>query len=127
MKTALAYFSVLVMAFTVYAEPHNIETRNSPQVSLFRPGNYGRLDRTEEFLYLILDAGDLCWENRPIPRSELVPYVNGLLKANRQVYICVVVREGSRFGDLVSAIDILRSTNAEHVVISFKEIPYGKD
>jgi hypothetical protein len=49
------------------------------------------------------------------------------LKTKALGVICLYVREGSTFGDVVHAVDLLRETSAKTVAVSHVEIPYGKN
>jgi NADPH-dependent glutamate synthase beta subunit-like oxidoreductase len=53
-----------------------------------------------------------------IEEAEPGPYVNGLLAAKKRQYVWVLMREGSRFGDVMSVVDKLHGVKARAIMLS---------
>jgi hypothetical protein len=53
--------------------------------------------------------------------------VNKLLSVRDVSYIGVYTREGTKYGDVVRALDILRSTKAKNISLSMVELPLGRE
>ena len=122
-------FVALTIAVAVSS---NLEARSedkpeAPRVQLCSIGSNYVPARKEDFVLLVLEAGTLFWDKKPIPAEDVVSYVNGLLKQNKVSNIGVYVREGAKYGDVVRAVDLLKRTDAREIGVSSSEIPYGKE
>jgi len=117
----------MIAVLSVFLSARAEDKHESPQVSLCGTSGYCLPARRESFVLLVLEEGALYWDKKPIPNAEVISYVNGLLKAKKVSIVGVYAREGSKFGDVVRAVDLLRGTNAEHIGVSISEIPYDRE
>ena len=69
-------------------------------------------------LVLRWSDGKLSWGGKEIEEAEPGPYVNGLLAAKKRQYVWVLMREGSRFGDVMSVVDKLHGVKARAIMLS---------
>lgn len=81
----------------------------------------------EQFVTLVIDGPNISHDAIPIPADEVVPFVNGLMKAKNVVYLGVYIREGTRYGDVIRGIDTLRLSDAKSIGVSTAELPYGRE
>lgn len=97
-----------------------------PRVTFVGVGNgKGPVDR-DQFLLLVVEGPYLSYEANPIPGDGVVEYVNNLLKSRKVSYIGMHIREGTKYGDVVKAIDLLRKTDAKNIGVSMIELAVGR-
>lgn len=118
---------VAVFALGLCARVLAEEKRDYPQVSLCGPGGSKTPPNPDDFLILVIEGPNLSYDKTPIAGTEVVEYVNKLLEIKHVSYIGVYTREGTKYGDVVRAIDVLRGTNAKNIGLSMKELPLGRD
>lgn len=99
--------------------------QDRPQVTLCPPSNGKHPMPRDQFVTLVIEGAALFYDGKPIPHENTVEFVNELLKTNGVSYIGVYAREGTKFGDLVNAIDLLRETTAKNIGVSTLEMPTG--
>lgn len=119
-RLVLVVFALL-FAGSVFAE----EQTRLPEVSFCLPSKSKTTLSKDQYVTLTIDGPVLVYDSTVIPPAEVVPYVNHLLEAKSVVYIGVHIREGTTYGDVVRAMDVLRKTNARSIGISVVEVPSG--
>ena len=75
----------------------------------------------------MVEGPTLYSETKPIPDSQVVDFVNGLLRARKVSYIGVYAREGTKYGEVIRAVDTLRRTEAKNIGVSMSELPFGRE
>lgn len=121
-KTLLIAF----ITFGLCADLLAAEKKDHPQISLVLPsGSEGSISR-DQFVTLVVEAGFISHEDKPIPADAVVAYVDNALKAQNASYIGVHIREGIKYGDVVKALDVLRHTTAKSIGVSMIELPSGR-
>ena len=101
------------------------EKQEFPQVSFSWPGANKNPTPINQYIILVIEGPTLSYEANPIASGSVVEYVNKLLEVKKVSYIAVYTREGTKYGDVVNAIDVLRGTKAKNIGLSTKEIPPG--
>ncbi len=81
----------------------------------------------DQLVILVVDGDVITHDASPIPTADVVPLVNALLKEKKISLIGVYVREGTKYGDVVRAVDILRQTTAKNIGVSMHMIPPGRE
>ena len=97
------------------------------KVSVTYPGKSGHTLGKSEFVSLVVDGPTICYEGSAIPTDEVVSLVNGLLRDKKATLIGVFVRAGSKYGDVMRAVDLLRKTNACNIGVSSMEISGNRE
>ena len=72
-------------------------------------------------------GGVLVFEKNPISPTGAVDYVNEFLKVRHVSSIGLCVREGTKYKDVIRALDVRRETNATNIGVSMQELPVGRD
>jgi biopolymer transport protein ExbD len=126
MKTMTYRMLMMVFALGLGADGLAAGT-DYARVSLSRPSvSRATVDRPE-FITLVIEGSGISSEKTLIPANEVVDYVNKLLSVRDVSYIGVYTREGTKYGDVVRALDVLRSTNAKNISLSMVELPVGRE
>ena len=125
MKLMTFRMLVAVFAIGLCADVLAEEKAEFPQVSFSWPGASKKPMNQDEFIKLVIEGPTLSYEANPIASASVVEYVNKLLDVKKVSYIAVYTREGTKYGDVVNAIDVLRGTKAKNIGLSTKEIPPG--
>ena len=76
---------------------------------------------------MVIEGPHISYETNQIPGTEVVEYVNKLLEVKNVSYIGVYTREGTKYGDVVRALDVLRGTKAKNIGLSMTELPLGRE
>ena len=97
------------------------------RISLCGPSGGKTSKNPSEFIILVIDGATVSYEAYPIPTGEVVEFVNNLLTAKEVSYIGVYAREGTKFGDVVRAMDALRKTRATNIGLSMTQIALGRE
>jgi len=97
------------------------------QVSLCAPSSSKTPPPPNQFVILVIDGPNLTYDANPIPSTDVVDYVNKLLETKDASSIGVYAREGTTYGDVVRAIDLLRETRTKNIGISTRALPYGRE
>jgi len=103
------------------------EKQEFPRISLCGPGGGKNPVNPDEFIILVIEGPNLFYDTNPIPGADAVGFVNKLLKTKGVSYIGVYTREGTKFGQVVQALDVLRKTDAKNIGVSMTELPMGRD
>jgi biopolymer transport protein ExbD len=103
------------------------ESRTYAAVSLCGPGGGTNPIKRSEYIVLVVEGPNLFFETTPVPSGHVVEYVNNLLTAKNVSYIGVYAREGTKYGEVINAIDQLRATNAKNIGVSMTELPFGRE
>ena len=97
-------------------------------VSVTYPGKpTGHTLTKDEFVSLVVDGPTICHEGSAIPMEQVVSLVNGLLAEKKATYVGIYVRVGSKYGDVMRAVDLLRKTNARNIGVSSLEISGNRE
>lgn len=113
---ALGFFSSLLA-----------ETHDYPQVSLSWPSSNPPTLPRSEVLIIVVEGGLLFHEGKPLPATNTAGYVDSLLKGRHISHIGVYTRAGTKFGDVVRALDTLRATSAQAIGVSVTELAPGQE
>ena len=97
-----------------------------PQISFVLPGSSSGSVSRDQFVTLVVEAGFISHEDKPIPADAVVTYVDNALKAQNASYIGVHIREGIKYGEVVKALDVLRRTAAKSIGVSMIELRSGR-
>ena len=103
------------------------ETRDYPQVSLSWPGAKAPTVPRSQVLILVVEGSVLFHEGKPLPGTHTAEFVDNLLKGRHISHIGVYTRAGTKFGDVVRALDTLRATRAEAIGVSVTELAPGQE
>lgn len=126
MKLMTYRLLIVVFAFGLCADLLAVEQQEYPRISLCGPGGGKNPVSRDEFITLVIEGPTLSYEANPIPATEVVEYVNKLLDVKNVSYIGVYTREGTKYGDVVRALDTLRGTKAKNIGLSMTELPVGR-
>lgn len=126
MKLMTVRSLIAVVAIGLGADGLAAEKTDLARVSFSFPSQAKHTIGPDEVIYLVVEGASLSYEATPIPESDVVTYVNKLLDIKKVAYIGVYSREGTKYGDVVKAIDLLRGTNAKNISVSMKELPAGR-
>lgn len=96
------------------------------EISIAYPGGDTTVGKGQ-YIALVVEGTSLSFESSPIPADHVVAFVNELLTTRKVTYIGVYAREGTRFGEVVRALDILRGTNAKGIGLSISALPPGRE
>jgi len=127
MKTMKYRILSAVLAIGLCADLLAEDRREYPQVALCVPGGSKNPAKKDEYVVLVVEGSYLSYEKSPIQYPEVITYVNQLLSDKKVSYIGLCAREGTKFKDLIRAVDLLRETNATNIGISVKELPLGRE
>ncbi len=103
------------------------DNRDHAQVSLTYPGKLPPPIGSNQIVVVVVDGPLISYEKSPIPSDQVVPLLNGILKEKNVSAIGVYVRAGSKYGEVVRAVDVLRQTQAKSIGVSVMELPPGRD
>lgn len=103
------------------------ETHEYPQVSLSWPGVKAPTIPRSEVLIIVVEGSVLIHEGKPLPSTNAVEFVNSLLKARNISHIGVYTRAGTKFGDVMRALDTLRATSTQAIGVSVTELAPGQE
>lgn len=81
----------------------------------------------DKFITLVIDGPAIFYDTTPIPDTDVTAYVNTLLETKQVSYIGVYVRQGTKYGDVVRSIDVLRKTTAKDIGMSMTELAPGRN
>lgn len=98
-----------------------------PRVAFVGPGGSGTPIDKDKYVMLVLEGPAFSHDGTMISDAEIVHLVNSLLETKGVSYVAVFVREGTKYGDLVRGLDILRGTNAKNIGVGMKELPQGRN
>jgi biopolymer transport protein ExbD len=118
---------IAVLAVVLCSDLLAAEQRKFAEVTLCGAGGNTTHISQKEFVILVVQGPDLFFDKKPIPAAQVVDFVNGLLKANNLSYIGLYAREGTKYGEVVRAIDTLRATDAKNIGLSMTELPIGRE
>jgi len=76
---------------------------------------------------VVVDGPILSYEGKSIPTAEVVPLLNAIMKQRKVSHIGVYVRAGSKYGEVMRAVDLLRRTDAKDIRICDREIRDGRE
>lgn len=124
MKNPILSFVLVVF---VSASPLVAANADYPPISIVAPGSGKSPADKAQFLILVVEGGFISCEGVPIPQAGVVGYVNGALKAKGASILGVHIRQGTKYGDVVKALDELRKTEAKSIGVSMAELAPGKD
>ena len=116
-----------VIAIGLCSELLAEERQEYPRVALCVPGGSTTPVKRDDYVILVVEGPYLSYEKSPIQYTEVVTYVNQLLSDKKVSYIGLCAREGTKFKDLIHAVDLLRETKATNIGISVKELPPGRE
>ena len=97
------------------------------EISLAGPGKGTKTIDKSQYIILVVEGSTLSFEGNLVPEAQVVPFVNDLLKRKGVSYIGLYAREGSKYGELVHAVDVLRGTTAKNIGVSISELPLGRE
>jgi biopolymer transport protein ExbD len=127
MKTTIPRILMTLFAIGLCADVLAAEKQEYPQVSLCGSGGAKSPTSPDQFITLVVDGPVISYDGSPIPINGVVDYVNVLLKTKDVSYIGVYTRVGTKYGDVIRAIDLLRGTKAKNIGLSMTEIPVGRE
>lgn len=116
-----------VIAAGLWADALAGERRDYAPISFVVPSSGGSSVSKEQFVTLVVEGAFFSHDKQPVPSERLVPYVDSLLQAQGASYVAVHVREGVKYGDVVRALDSLRTTSAKSIAVTMVELPAGRD
>ena len=126
MKLMTVRSLIAVVAIGLGADGLAAEKTDLPRVSFSGPSQGKNTIGKDEVIFLVVEGASLSYEATPIPDADVVTYVNKLLDMKKIAYIGVYSREGTKYGDVIRAIDTLRGTNAKSITVSMTELPAGR-
>ena len=98
---------------------------NRPTVLIAYPSSGQATVSKQDVISVVVEKGAYLVEGNIVADSNLVAYVNGLLKTKPAGMVCVYVRPDLSFGDVLHGVDQLRETNAVTVALSRAALPYS--
>jgi biopolymer transport protein ExbD len=125
----LTTYPVLAAAFAIglCADVLAEQKQEYPQISLCGPGGGKNPITRDEYIILVVEGPTISYATNSIPDAQVVDYVNKLLEVKKLSYIAVCSREGTKFGEVVRALDLLRGTKAKNIGLNVKEVPIGRE
>jgi biopolymer transport protein ExbD len=126
MKTMTYRMLMMVFALGLGADGLAVGT-DYARVSLSRPSVSRKTVELPEFITLVIEGSAISSDKTLIPGNEVVDYVNKLLSVRDVSNIGIYTREGTKYGDVVRALDALRSTTAKNISLSLVELPLGQE
>jgi len=126
MKNMTCRLLVAVFAIGLGADLLASENIEPARISLAGTGGRNSKIITEDYIVLVVEGASLSYDGNPIPNTEAIDYVNKLLEVKNVSHIGVYAREGARYGDVVHALDLLRTTKAKNIGLSMNELPLGR-
>lgn len=102
------------------------DSSDHPRVAFCGPGGSSTPVDKDKYVMIVLEGTAFSHEANVVSESEIVPLVNSLLESKGVSYVAVYVREGTKYGDVVHGIDVLRGTNAKNIGVGMKELPHGR-
>lgn len=122
LQRTLLVFLAIGLCSPLVAQEH----KDYAQVSFSVPGGSKHQMSRDQFITLIIDGPVLTYESDPIPSDQVVEYVNKLLEVKNVSYVGLYIREGTTFGDVIRAVDVLRKTKTKNIGVSVSEIPVSR-
>lgn len=126
MKPMTCRILIAVFAIGLGADGLAAERIDQSQVSFSWPSQSSSPISRDEVVLLVVEGASLSYDTNPIPSADVVSYVNKLLDARKAAFIGVYAREGTKYGDVVKAIDALRGTNAKNISVSMVQLAPGR-
>ncbi|HLP24570.1 MAG TPA: hypothetical protein VK477_02750 [Acidobacteriota bacterium] len=102
------------------------DLNDHPRVAFVGPGGSSTPIDKDKYVMIVLEGAAFSHDSNVVSDAEIVPLVNSLLETKGVSYVAVYVREGTKYGEVVHGIDILRGTNAKNIGIGMKELPHGR-
>ena len=115
-----------VFAIGLFGDVLAVEKQDHAQIYLCGPATGHVLPGPSEFIILVVEGPTISYDTNTIPNADVVEYVNKLLEIKNVSYIGIYTREGTKYGDVVRALDVLRDTKAKSIGISMKELAIGR-
>jgi biopolymer transport protein ExbD len=81
----------------------------------------------DQVVTLVVDRGLITYESTPISYENVITYVDTLLVNNKAANVLVYVRAGTKYGEAMKALDLLRQTNAKAIGINPVELSFGRE
>lgn len=103
------------------------DQNDHPRVAFCGPGGNSTPVDKDKYVMIVLEGTAFSHDANVVSEAEIVPLVNSLLEAKGVSYVAVYVREGTKYGDVVHGIDVLRGTNAKNIGVGMKELPHGRN
>ena len=126
MKLMASRLLLALFAIGLCADVFAQEKQEYPRISICGPGGGKTPVGPDEFITLVVEGPVLSYDKNLIASTEVVEYVNKLLEVKKVSYIGVYTREGTKYGDVIRAIDILRGTTAKNIGLSMQELAPGR-
>jgi biopolymer transport protein ExbD len=126
MKIMTCRILIAVVAIGLGADGLAAEKNDYARISFSGPSQGKNPMPRNEVLFLVVEGASLTHEASPIPDADVSSYVNKLLDAKKVSVIGVYAREGTKYGDVVKAIDALRRTSAKNISVSMVELAPGR-
>lgn len=98
-----------------------------PRVAFHGPGGGGAPVDRDQYVMLVLEGPAISHDSTIVPDANVVALVNSLLESKGVSNVAVFVREGTKYGDVIRGVDILRGTKAKNIGVGMKELPHGKN
>lgn len=125
MKKITLSFVLAGFAIAVCSQLGAEQALDYAQVNFCVPSKTTKTIHKEDLVTLVIDGPVLVYDSSPIPENQVIPFVNELLANKHALYIGVYIREGTKFGDVMRAVDLLRKTNTKNIGISVAQISAG--
>lgn len=127
MKRMTARILAALFAIGLCADGFAAEQSDYPRISFSTPGQSTKPPRgRDEFIFLVVEGPRLSHDGTQVQIADAADYVNKLLEVKNVADIGVYVREGSKYGDLIRALDALRGTRAKNIGVNMIELPAGR-
>jgi biopolymer transport protein ExbD len=126
MKLVNCRILLAVVAIGLGADGLAAEKTDHPRVSFSLPSQNPNPTPREQVVFLVVEGATLSHDTSPILDADVVNYVNKLLEIKNASYIGIYSREGTKYGDVIKAIDALRGTNAKNISVSMVELARGR-
>jgi biopolymer transport protein ExbD len=117
---------IAVFAVGLGADMLAAEKTDYPRISFSVPSQNKNPVPPGEVVLLVVEGASLSHDASPIPDTDVVNYVNKLLDLKKASQIGVYSREGTKYGEVIKAIDTLRGTNAKNISVSMVELARGR-
>jgi biopolymer transport protein ExbD len=126
MKLMTCRILIAVVAIGLCVDGLAVEKSDYPRISFSWPGQAKNPLPRDEVIFMVVEGSSLSYDGNPIPSADVVHYVNKLLDVKKVSYIGIYSREGTKYGDVVKAIDALRGTTAKNISVSMVELAAGR-
>jgi biopolymer transport protein ExbD len=121
---------LILVAVLAFGSVSGLLAQTSPHyapVTLAVPSSGRPTTTPDQVVTLVIDHALVTYESNPVPYENVITFVDTLLANNKAANLLVYVRAGTKYGEAMTALDLLRQTRAKAIGISPTELPVGRE